>query len=63
MPSITTNHAITYTNLEENWWELIKLSPDVKSFDEQANFLNYFFKEMYGYQSGQFVFGYWGLKG
>ena len=40
MPSITTNHAITYTNLEENWWELIKLSPDVKSFDEQANFLN-----------------------
>ena len=27
------------------------------------NSLNQFFKEMYGDQSGEFVFGYWGLKG
>ena len=25
--------------------------------------LNQFFQEMYGDQSGEFVFGYWGLKG
>ena len=29
-----------------------------ESFDEQANSLNQFFKEMYGDQSGEFVFGY-----
>ena len=42
-------------------WELMKGSPDEKSFDQQTNFLNWFFKEMYGDQSGEFVFGYWGL--
>ena len=41
------------------WWELIKQSPDVKSFDQQTKSLNQFFKEMYGDQSGEFVFGYW----
>ena len=44
-------------------WELMKWSPDGKSFDQQTNSLNQFFKEMYGDQFGEFVFGYWGLKG
>ena len=39
--------------------ELIKQSPDVKSFDQKTKSLNQFFKEMYGDQSGEFVFGYW----
>ena len=37
---------------------LIKKSPDGKSLDIQTNSLNQFFKEMYGDQSGEFVFGY-----
>ena len=36
---------------------------DRKSFDQQTNSLNQFFTEMHGDQSGEFVFGYWGLKG
>ena len=36
------------------WWE---------NFDQETNSLNQFFKEMYGDQSGEFVFGYCGLKG
>ena len=42
-------------------WELIKWSPDGKSFDLQTNSLNLFFKKMYEDQLGEFV--YWGLKG
>ena len=42
-------------------WEFMKWSLDGKSFDQQTNSLNRFFKEMYGDQSGEFVFGYWGL--
>ena len=38
------------------------MSADVKSFDLQTNSLNQFFKEMYVDQSGEFVFGYWGLR-
>ena len=34
-----------------------------KSFDLLSNSLNQFLQEMYGDQSGEFVFGYWGLKG
>ena len=45
------------------WWELMKWSSDGKSFDQQTNSLNQFFKEMYVDQSGEFVFGYCGLKG
>ena len=45
------------------WWELMKWSSDGKSFDQQTNSLNQFFKEIYGDQSGEFVFGYCGLKG
>ena len=44
-------------------WELIKWSPDRKSFDLPTNSLNLFFKEMYGDKSGEFAFGYWGLEG
>ena len=44
-------------------WELMKWSSDGKSFDQQTYSLNQFFKEMYGGQSGEFAFGYWGLKG
>ena len=39
----------------------MKWSPDGKSFDQQTNPLSQFFKEMYGDQSAEFVFGYWGL--
>ena len=43
-------------------WELMKWSSGGKSFDQQTNSLNQFFKEMYGDQSGEFVFEFWGLK-
>ena len=42
--------------------ELVKWSSDGKSFDQQTNSLNQFSKEMYGDQSGEFVFEFWGLK-
>ena len=34
-----------------------------KIFDLLSNSLNSFLKEMYGDQFGEFVSGYWGLKG
>ena len=34
-----------------------------KNLDLSSNSLNSFFKEMYGDQSGEFVCGYWDLKG
>ena len=34
-----------------------------KIFDLSSNSLNWFYKEMYKDQSGEFVCGYWGLKG
>ena len=43
--------------------ELIKCSPKRKYFDLLSNSLNAFFKEMYGDQFGEFVCGYWGVKG
>ena len=52
-------HTKSIHNQGKMWWELIKQSPDVKSFDQQTKSLNQFFKEMYGDQSGEFVFGYW----
>ena len=39
------------------------MSTDRKSFDQQTNSRNQFFTEMHGDQSGEFVFGYWGLNG
>ena len=44
-------------------WELMKWSPGGKSFDQQTNSLNQLFKQMNGDQPGEFVFGYYGLKG
>ena len=48
----------------ENWLsELIKCPPREKCFDLLSKSLNYFFKEMYEGQYGEFICGYWGLKG
>ena len=44
-------------------WELIKWSPKRKCLDLLLNSLNSFLKEMYGDQFGEFVCGYWDLKG
>ena len=44
-------------------WELINWSPKRKCFDFISNSLSTFFKEMYRDQFGEFICGYWGLKG
>ena len=44
-------------------WELINWSLKRKCFDLISNSLNTFFKEMYRDQFGEFICGYWGLKG
>ena len=41
----------------------MKGSPKGKCLDLLSNSLNLFLKEMYRDQSGEFVCGYWGLKG
>ena len=48
---------------EMRLWESIKWSLKRKYFDLLSNSLNSLFKEMYRDQFGEFVFGYWGLKG
>ena len=40
-----------------------KMINNEKSLDLLSNSLNTFFKEMYRDQFGEFVCGYWGLKG
>ena len=40
-----------------------KMINNEKSRDLLSNSLNTFFKEMYRDQFGEFVCGYWGLKG
>ena len=40
-----------------------KMITKKKCFDLLSNSLNYFFKEMYEGQYGEFICGYWGLKG
>ena len=40
-----------------------KMITNRRIFDLLSNSLNSFFTEMYGDQSGEFVCGYWGLKG
>ena len=52
-----------YTLSTDKLWELIKWSPKQKCLDLLTNSLNSFFKEMYGDQFGEFICGYWGLKG
>ena len=54
---------IIYTLLRDRSWELIKWSPTRKNLDLSSNSLNSFVKEMYGDQFGEFVSGYWDLKG
>ena len=41
----------------------MKWSLKKKCFDLLSNCLNYFFKEMYESQYGEFIYGYRGLKG
>ena len=48
---------------ETRLWELIKWSSKRKCFDLLSNSLNSFFKEIYRDQFGEFICGYWGLKG
>ena len=45
------------------FWELTKWSPKWKCLDLLSNSLNWYFKEMYEDQFGEFVCGYWVLKG
>ena len=42
---------------------VIKMITKKKCFDLLSNSLNYFFKEMYKGQYGEFICGYQGLKG
>ena len=48
---------------EKRLWELLKWSPKRKCLDLLLNSFNNFLQEMYGDLFGEFVFGYWGLKG
>ena len=49
---------------QEIWlWELINWSPKRKCFDLSSNSLNLLFNKMYRDQFGEFVCGYWDLKG
>ena len=43
--------------------ELINWTPRGECCDLSTNSLHWFHKEKYGSQSGEFVCGYWGLKG
>ena len=56
--------TISIDYLEISLWELIKWSSKrnyVLIFYQILN--TYFFKEIYRDQFGEFVWGYWGLKG
>ena len=53
---------IINTSSRENVVKINEMSTDRKSFDQQTNSRNQFFTEMHGDQSGEFVFGYWGLN-
>ena len=48
---------------EKRLWELLKWSLKRKCLDLLLNSFNNFLQEMYGDLFGEFVFGYWGLKG
>ena len=43
-------------------WEFMKWPPKSKCFDLLLNSPNWFLKETYGNQFGEFVCEYWGLK-
>ena len=55
--------TISIPCLEIRLWEVMKWSLKRRSFDLLSNSLNCLFKEMYRHQFGEFVHGYWGLKG
>ena len=48
---------------EKKSWELINWPPRGKCCDLSTNSLHWFHKEKYGSHCGEFVWGYWGLKG
>ena len=52
-----------HTMSREKSRRINKMITKRKIFDLLSNSLNSFFTEMYGDQSGEFVCGYWGLKG
>ena len=62
---ININFLITISlhNQENRLGELMKKLPKRKCFDLLANSLHLFFMEMYRDKFGEFVCGYWGLKG
>ena len=43
--------------------KIMKINKMITEGDLLSNSLNQFLKEMYGDQSAEFVYGYWGLKG
>ena len=51
------------TSSRENVVRINEMIRDGKSFDQQTNSLSQFFTEIHRNRSGEFVFGYWGLKG
>ena len=66
VPIVTNSNFLLTISIhyhEMRLWELIKWSPKRKYFDLLSNSLNSFFKEMYRDQFGEFVCGYWVLKG
>ena len=66
VPMVTNiNFLLTISIIcqETRLWELKKWSTMRTSLDLLSNSLNTFFMEMYRDQFGEFVCGYWGLKG
>ena len=66
VPMVTNiNFLLTISiHCQETWlWQLIKWSSKRKCLDLLWNSLNTFFKEVNRDQFGEFVCGYWGLKG
>ena len=55
--------TISLNNQENKSGELMKWSPKRKCFEFLSNSRNLFFMEMYRHQFGEYVCGYWGLKG
>ena len=51
------------TQLREKVMRIDKMITKIKCFDLLSNSLNLFFMEKYRDQFGEFVCGYWGLKG
>ena len=63
MTNINFLLTISIDNQEERLWEFKKLPPNEKCFDLLSNSLDSYLKEIYRDQFGEFVCGYWGLKG